>query len=115
MKRTRYKFYKPLLCSEAIRRLRKFTLDGYLTEVDVFFTADPMTINVDIWLFTDRDLEAKYIDRAVKVIVNSVLNENPDLELACPVKPESLVGTYFTGKIHFKKKPFWKRLFLRKK
>lgn len=83
--------------------------------MDVFFTADPMTINVDIWLFTGRDLEDKYLDRAVKVIVNSVLNENPDLELACPVKPESLVGTYFTGKIHFKKKPFWKRLFLKKK
>jgi hypothetical protein len=92
---------RKLLDNQDTGRSLSLKLDGYVDDVWVYSTKDPMTISVDISLSSSH--EEKYLDRAIKEIVKRVTEKNPDLELVGPGEFEQDF-ILFTGTIQFKEK-----------
>jgi hypothetical protein len=92
---------RKLLDNQDTGRALFLKLDGYVDDVWVYSTKDPMTISVDICLPSSH--EEEYLDRAIKEIVKRVTEKNPDLELVGSGKfePDFIL---FTGTIQFKEK-----------
>ena len=70
---------RKLLDNQDTGRALFLKLDGYVDDVWVYSTKDPMTISVDICLSSSH--EEEYLDRAIKEIVKRVTEKNPDLEV----------------------------------
>lgn len=126
MKRTGH---KPLLSEESIAKLKFLTLDECEVRTSINFHDDkPRHLGVGIRLFANiqdktnyryiihRYDEISYLNRVIDMIVNKVLEENPDLKLDYLSKGVWIrqIGNYGAD-IYFKKIFFLKRLFSKKK
>jgi hypothetical protein len=120
--------HKPFLSEESIADLKFLTLDECEVRTNIIFHDDkPRHLGVWILLFANihdwdswhkitYDTRISYLNRVIDMIVNKVLEENPDLKLTHLSKGVWIreIGSYGAD-LYFKKKFFLKRLFSKKK
>ncbi len=105
---------KDLLTPEDIQELETCMLESNQTSIQILLCDDPYHIRVRVETADDKSGNRVL---AVLKVIERVLEKNPTLKIV--TVPDIMVNArnrnYSRAYLKFKKKPFWRRLFSRKK